>query len=149
MAREVRTESGGVVETITLPRCEESRNLTRIVAFLSALPKNKAWRVRIDELKGDRTEHQNNALFGCAYPPLCSHLNCTAEQLHEIVCEEFFGKKVLRGKSFPIRTTTKGPDGKRDVISWDVFNLLYAKVQQMGAECGVWVPDPDRQLRSR
>jgi hypothetical protein len=135
--------------TIILPRCEETRNLARVVAFLSALPKQKAWRIRIDELKGDRTDHQNNALFGVAYPPLCSHLECTDEELHEIVCEEFFGKKTVLGNTFPIRTTTKGPDGKRDVISWDVFNDFYAKVQQMGADCGVWIPDPDRHKRTR
>jgi hypothetical protein len=137
------------METIVLPRVEENRNLTRVVAFISALPKQKAWRLRIDELKGDRTEHQNNALFGVAYPPLCAHLKCTDKELHQIMCEEFFGRKTILGKTFPVRTTTTDHDGNRDVINWEVFNDFYAKVQEMGAGCGVWVPDPDRNLRTR
>lgn len=137
------------METIVLPRVEESRNLARLVAFLSALPKQKAWRVRIDELKGDRTEHQNNALFGVAYPPLCKSLGCFPDELHEIMCERFFGTKEVMGKTFPIRSTTKDEQGNRDVIDWERFSEFYAMVQQVGGEHGVWIPDPNRALRSR
>lgn len=137
------------METIFLPRVEESRNLTRVVAFISALPKNKAWRIRIDELRGGRTERQNNALFGVAYPPLCKEIGCYPNELHEIMCEQFFGKKEVMGKTFPVRTTTTDEDGHRDVISWDRFSEFYAMVQQVGAERGVWIPDPQRHLRTR
>lgn len=141
------------METVILPRCEQpdgrERFINRLVAFAQGLPLNKPWRFRIDELKGDRTEHQNNALFGVAYPPLCAHLKCTDKELHEIMCEEFFGRKTIKGKTFPVRTTTTDHEGKRDVVNFEVFSNFYAKVQAMGAECGVWVPDPDRHLRSR
>ena len=33
--------------------------------------------------------------------------------------------------------------GERDVIDVRRFSDFYAMVQQVGAECGVWVPDPD------
>lgn len=137
------------METIILPRVEQERPLSRVVAFLAALPRQKAWRLRIDELKGDRTDHQNGALFGVAYKPLCSHIGCMPDELHEIMCERFFGTKTVFGKSFPIRTTTTDEDGKRDVISWDKFSEFYAMIQQVGSELGVWIPDPDRHLRTR
>lgn len=137
------------MQTIVLPRVEQGRDLTRIVALLSALPKDKPWRVRIDELKGDRTEYQNNALFGVAYPPLCAHIGCRPDELHELMCEKFFGSKTVFGKTFPVRRTTTDEDGKRDVLPYDRFSEFYAMVQQVGSECGVWIPDPDRHLRSR
>lgn len=141
------------METVILPRCEQAdgreRFITHLMTFSKALPLNKPWRFRIDELKGDRTEYQNNALFGVAYPPLCAHLECNHEELHEIMCEKFFGKKEVMGKTFPVRTTTRDHNGKRDVINYEVFQKFYVMVQAMGAECGVWVPDPDRNLRSR
>lgn len=138
------------MQTIILPRCEQGRDLTKIVAFLSALPRNKPWRVRVDELKGSRTDSQNNALFGVAYPPLCAELGCTPEQLHKEMCCQFFGvKHTVFGDREPVRTTTTDHEGKRDVMPYDAFSNFYAKVQQFGAENEVWVPDPDRHLRSR
>ncbi len=136
------------METIVLPKVENERSLTRVVAFLSALPKQKAWRIRIDELKGDRTEYQNNALFGVAYPPLCAKIGCRPDELHEIMCEKFFGSKQILGKSLPIRRTTSDDNGKRDVIAYDKFSEFYAMVQQVGADLGVWIPDPDRSKRT-
>jgi len=59
------------MQTIYLPRTEGERSLASIVAFLSALPRNKPWRIRIDEAKAERSGYQNNALFGVAYPLFC------------------------------------------------------------------------------
>jgi hypothetical protein len=141
------------METIVLPRVEQARNLARVVAFLSALPTKKAWRVRIDELKGDRTEHQNNALFGVAYPPLTAATGYRAEELHELMCCKFFGVKVIQigelSVEKPLRTTTTDEHGKRDVIDWERFGEFFAMVQQVGSEVGVWIPDPNRNLRTR
>lgn len=141
------------METIILPKVENERPLARVVAFLSALPRNKAWRVRIDQLKGDRSEHQNNALWGVAYTKLSEHTGYRADELHTLFCKKFFGTRVveLAGESveFPNRTTTTGLDGKRDVISWDQFSEFYATIQQAGDAVGCFIPDPDRHLRSR
>jgi hypothetical protein len=137
------------METIVLPRTEAPRNLARVVAFISALPTNKPWRVRIDEYKGDRTDPQNNALFGVAYPPLCEKIGCRPDELHEIMCEKFFGSKQILGTTKPIRRTTTDENGKRDLISWDRFSEFYAMVQQVGSDLGVWIPDPQRNLRTR
>lgn len=139
------------METIILPRVENERSLTRLVAFLSALPRKKAWRIRIDELKGDRTTRQNGALFGVAYPPLCEHIGCYAEQFHIAMCKRYFGAKDILGDEVPIRTTTRDENGNRDVIQWDTFSKFYEMVQQIGAELKtpIWVPDPDKHLRTR
>ena len=139
------------METIILPRVEQERSLARVIAFLSALPKNKAWKLTISELRGDRSDRQNNALHGVAYPPLCEAIGCTKYELHHIMCERFFGTKSVMGRELPRRTTTTNEDGKRDVISWDEFSKFYAMVQQIGAEMPnpIWIPDPDKSLRTR
>ena len=137
------------MQTIYLPRTEGERSLASIVAFLSALPRNKPWRIRVDEFAGTRTNPQNNALFGAAYPVLCQHIGCLPDELHEIMCEKFFGTKEILGSTKPIRTTTIDENGKRDVIPMDRFQEFYAMVQRIGAELGVYVPDPDRSKRTR
>jgi hypothetical protein len=144
-----------LMETAILPKCEQAQGreavIKRLGSFIRGLPLNKAWRIRIDQLKGDRTDQQNNALFGVAYPPLCKYLNCTDEELHEVVCEKFFGSKKILGVSKPLRTTTTDITGKRDVIPYDTFSEIYMMVQQIGAELPdpIWIPDPDKNLRTR
>lgn len=147
------------MEPITLPRCEHAETRERIVsrlsAFLKALPLNKPWRIRVDELKGDRTEHQNNALFGVAYPPLIKATGYRKDEIHEVMCQKFFGTKVVEFGGVisekPVRTTTTDEQGHKDVIPWDKFTEFYAMVQQVGAEMDppIWIPDPDRHLRVR
>lgn len=147
------------MEPIVLPRCEQTetrdRVITRLSAFLRALPLNKAFRMKVEELKGDRTEHQNNALFGVAYKPLVAVTGYRNEEIHEVMCCKFFGVKVVElggvVQEKPVRTTTIDENGKRDVIDWEKFSEFYAMVQQVGAEMQppVWIPDPDRHLRTR
>ena len=144
-----------LMETIIFPRVEQyesrQRAIESLAAFAKRLPLNKPWRWRLDELKGDRTGPQNNALFGVAYPPLCKYLNCTDEALHQVMCQKFFGVKVLLGVPSPLRTTTTDLEGKRDVIPFDMFQDFYTMVQQVGAdlEDPIYIPDPDPALRTR
>lgn len=135
------------METIYLHKQENPRYLTRVVAFLSALPLNRAWRIRIDEMRGSRTNQQNKALFGCAYPCFAK-LGHRPDPLHTVMCCKFFGTNTIFGVETPIRTTTTDEDGNRDVISWDIFSEFYAMVQEVGAEYGVYVPDPDKNWRN-
>jgi hypothetical protein len=65
------------------------------------------------------------------------------------MCEKFFGTKEILGSTKPIRTTTTDESGKRDVIPMDKFQEFYAMAQRIGAELGVYVPDPDRSKRTR
>jgi hypothetical protein len=100
-----------------------------------------------------RSDPQNNALFGVAYPPLMDHMGLRGEaeklELHEYFCGEFFGwveYEILgKKKQRPKRTTTKNEDGKRDVIGKLLFAEFYDFVQHRAALHGVVVPDPDPQ----
>jgi hypothetical protein len=125
-----------------------ARVLDNLLRFLQSLPSEKAWTIEIKPFRKERTDPQNHALFGVAYPPLAEYTGFLAEELHEVMCMEFFGKveyEVLGVKKVkPYRTTTKDENGKRDVIDAKTFSEFYARVQQRGSELGVFIPDPER-----
>ena len=116
-------------------------------AFIDKLPATRSYQVEVKEYRKERTDPQNHALFGVAYPALERETGFTKDELHEAFCKRFFGtvEKEFGGQviSKPYRTTTTGPDGRRDVIGTAEFAKFYDMVQQVGAECGVYVPDPD------
>jgi hypothetical protein len=126
--------------------------LENLHRFLDALPDNKAWDIRIKLYRRSRSDNQNAALWRVAYPPLCEHTGYLAEELHEAMCIGFFGgvEYEVMGvpKIRPRRTTTKDEDGKRDVLDTKAFSEFFAYVQQRGAECGVFIPDPDPMRRA-
>lgn len=132
-------------QTIPLPKGE--RSLTRVVAFLSSLPTDKAFKVEVSELRNSRSDGQNNALWGVAYKTLSEFTGHTGPELHDAflrayfgeVEKDVFGKKVIK----PRRTTTTDEEGNRSLLSTMEFRDFYSFVQQKGAEIGCWVPDPD------
>ena len=115
-------------------------------AFVDRLPETKSWRVEVKEYRKDRTDAQNAALFGVAYPAF-RDTGYTPDELHDAFCRRFFGtvEREVMGESVsaPRRTTTRNERGERDVISRQDFSDFYRMVQQVGAEAGVDVPDPD------
>lgn len=123
------------------------RNFTSLVAFLSALPQDKEFQVTISDVKKERSNLQNRALWGCAYRTLSEATGNDPEDLHTYFCGEFFGwteyEVMGATRKRPGRTTTKDQDGKRDVISTAQLSDFYAFVQQRAAEIGFYVPDPD------
>lgn len=115
--------------------------------FIDRLPETKSWKVEIKEARNERSSEQNAALFGLAYVVLSEATGFTADELHEAFCCRFFGtvEKEVMGRiiSKPWRTTTTNEDGQRDVMPAHDFARFYDAVQQIGAEAGVDVPDPD------
>lgn len=107
--------------------------------------------------KRERSDPQNHALFGVAYPPVMEFCGLSGaaekDELHETFCGDYFGWVVydVRGhkKRKPRRTTTKDENGKRDVLSTVDFMEFYAFVQRKSAELGVFVPDPDPEWFSK
>jgi hypothetical protein len=124
------------------------RVLENLVRFLESLPADKAWTIEVKPFRKERTDSQNHALFGVAYPPLVEYTGFTPEEIHEVMCMEFFGKveyEVLGvDKVRPYRTTTKDETGKRNVLSTVQFSEFYAHVQRRGAELGIFIADPER-----
>ena len=118
-----------------------------LVSFIRKLSKGKQWRIEVKRYVKERTSAQNRALFGVAYPPLSEETGYTLDELHNAFCRRYFGTVdsdlcgVLLVK--PLRTTTKDENGKRDVVGTEVFSAFYEMVKQVGAEAGVFIPDPE------
>lgn len=125
-----------------------TRNFATLLGFLSTLRADKEYAVTIGEVKKERSDVQNRALWGCAYKTLRDATGNDPEDLHTYFCGEYFGWEVREvmgmKKKYPKRTTTTGYDGKRDVITTLQLSDFYAFIQQRAAETvGVYVPDPD------
>jgi hypothetical protein len=137
-----------VKQSIRIPKAGPFRDAVaqRIVRYLSLLPADKEWKVTVDEYKKERSEPQNNSLFGVAYKAIREATGNDKDTLHNYFCGEYFGwVPVLdRPGTKPRRTTTTDEDGKRNVLTTTEFMDFYAFVQQKAAEvCGVYVPDPN------
>ena len=132
---------------------ERSQVLANAHAFLDRLPVNKSWKVEVKEARKERSNPQNNALFGVAYPALVEATGYTPDELHEAFCRRYFGSvgvDVL-GQCIvrPVRTTTTNEDGEREVMDAAEFAKFYDMVQMVGAEAGVDVPSPDPMWSQR
>lgn len=125
---------------------ERMRILANCCHFLGTLPPTKSWKIEISEYRKSRTDPQNHALFGVAYPALEAATGFTKDELHEAFCRRHFGSVAVEvmGQvvSRPFRTTTTDENGKRDVIGREEFGRFYDMVMQVGAEAGIYVPAP-------
>ena len=139
-------------QTFILPRDVE-RNLTRVNACLSAMPRDKDVRVTIGEAKKERSDDQNSALWGVAYKAIAEFTGYRAPELHDVMCRLYFGEVEVEvmGRTVirPRRSTTIDEEGRKRKLSTVEFNAFYSFVQQQGAELGVWVPDPDPRWNER
>lgn len=88
-----------------------------------------------------RSNEQNAYLWRAIYQPLVEVAGHTKDEWHEWACGERWGwiESELPGgrkESRPARTTTKGLDGKRNVLTADEFRgfvrFLEAKLSEMG-----------------
>jgi hypothetical protein len=135
-------------QSFTLPKGE--RSLSKLFAFLSALSKEKAWKIEVAEYRKRRSDEQNSSLWGVAYPPITAATGVDAEDLHHIMCERYFGviEYTLLGKNHtkPRRTTTRDESGRRSLLSTVEFMEFYAYVQRTFAEQGIYVPDPGEEM---
>lgn len=128
-------------QNFTLPKGE--RSLTRIVAVLSALAKDKVWKIEISEAKRTRSTEQNAYLWGVVYPSILVHLpGWDADDLHEFCLGECYGWETLEGfgrrRLRPVRRSSK--------LKTTEFMDYLAFIQRKMAEKGIYVPDPGEQI---
>lgn len=129
----------------------------RINQTLEHLPTGKAYRIVVKEVRASRTNLQNNYLFGVAYPLIAEATGYLVDDIHDELCMRHFGRKAIRVprhpdnpggiKYVPTRTTTVDTMGKHDVLETTKFWEFVETVQNLGAELGVIIPDPDPVLR--
>ena len=133
--------------TLNAGGAERPQVLANAIRHLQSLQPGKSWKVEIKEARKSRTLDQNAALWAVAYPPLRDATGHSLEELHEYFCGEFFGwaeyEVMGNPRCRPVRTTTTGEDGARDVINTAAFAEFFATVQRIAANMGVIIPDPD------
>lgn len=129
------------------------RDLTKIVAFLSALPKARAWKIVVSEDRDSRSLQQCRYLNGVAYKRLSVATGYERDDISEFMCGTYFGWKAVKVpktpnnptgvEDRPLRTTTTDENGNRAVLSTTEFMDFVAFVQRFAASKGVFIPDPD------
>jgi hypothetical protein len=123
------------------------RTFASLMGFLSAIPSDEEFQLTIAPIKKERSDPQNNALYGVAYKALGEFTGYTAPELHEVMLRAYFGevRREVMGKVVitPRRRTTTDENGKKNKLSTLEFAAFYSFIQQKGAEIGCWVPDPD------
>jgi hypothetical protein len=127
-------------QTFILQRSAAMRNLSRLVAFLSGLPTESAWKVSVSEWKRTRSNEQNAYLWGVVYKTICDHLpGWDADDVHEYCLGECFGWETLEGlgrkRLKPVRRSSR--------LSVTEFADYVAWIQRTMAERGIDIPDPN------
>jgi hypothetical protein len=125
------------MERIILQKGE--RSLARIVAFISALSKETAWKLEVSEYKSRRSDEQNRYLWGVVYATILKHLpGWDAEDVHDYFLGEHFGWETLEGmgrkRVKPIRRSSR--------LNKTEFAEYVAFIQRAMAERGVYIPEP-------
>ena len=137
---------------IVLPKGDRTEALLRLSILFNQLDRTRAWIVDWKPYRKTRTDAQNHALWGVAYPTLSAETGYSKDELHEAFCKRMWGTvdRDVMGVvvSKPFRTTTRDERGKRDVISWDLFADFYDLVERTAAEAGILIPPPDQQWRT-
>lgn len=143
-------------QTIIMPVESPERHAQRlqcVAAYLSRLDASKPWQMIVGPWKKERTQRQNNAMFGVAYKTLGDFMGHTEVELHDVMLRLYFGEihyEVMGARKIkPKRTTTTNEDGARAVLSRDDMSRFYNFIVQKAAEIGCYIEDPNPQLRTR
>lgn len=130
---------------------DRSHILANCTAFLGKLTSAKSWVVEIKQYRKTRSNDQNEALWGLAYPIIAKALGEDVNTIHEYMLGEHFGwiESVVFGKrkSRPARTTTTGYRGEPDTLSTVDFASYFDFIQRRAGENGVHIPDPNPAWR--
>jgi hypothetical protein len=133
------------MQTITLPAGR--KDVARVTAYLQNLPTDKAWSVKVEEFKPQRSQSQNRYLWGVCYPHILTGggealQGWLAEDLHEYFLGEHFGWETLDGMG---RKRVK-PLKRSARLTKTEFSEYVAFIQMKAAQMGIFIPDPEGEL---
>jgi len=115
--------------------------VSRYIASLAGHP----IRVKIEK-GGKRTEQQNKWLWGVAYKLIADHTGYTPEEIHEVCKQKFNPRAVMISNKTTGETETFIVGGTTTQLNKrEEWELYKERVQQLGAELGVIIPDPDQR----
>jgi len=121
--------------------------MAALVATIQALSSAKVWHVEIKAYRKTRSNEQNRALWGLAYPILRDATGSSVNECHKYMLEEYFGRVEYtifgRIETRPARTTTTGYEGEDNTLSTEEFARFFDFIQQRAAENNIAIPDPD------
>lgn len=93
--------------------------------------------------------NDQNAMLWAMYEPIADAMGFDRDDLHEWFCGKFWGWKDVKVPrtprspegyvSVPVRTTTRGEDGRRNVIDAKTFSAFVDLVDRTAAQAGVYV----------
>jgi hypothetical protein len=142
------------METFRIPKGNTvlTETLARIESQICIQAQRHRVKVVVQMDRADRSEDQNEALWGLAYKILHQETGNDPEDMHDYFLGEFFGwveyEVIGMRKKKPRRTTTKNAEGKREVLDTMSFANFFSFIQQRSAETvGVHIPDPDKNWR--
>lgn len=149
-----------ILKAVERDPVERSRAIAKVCEAMEALLHQKAWRVRIERYRHERSDAQNAYLWAVPYKLLADRTGFESDELHEYFCGQVFGWKDKRIPktprnptgiiSIPCRSTTRDENGERDVLTWDQFSDFWAYVQRFAAQkLDMVIPDPDPMWREK
>lgn len=133
------------MQTFTLPAGRTDS--ARAVTVLQALPTDRAWSVKIEEYRPQRSGQANRYLWGVVYETILKGggealAGWEAADLHEYFLGEFYGWETLEGmgrkRVKPIKRSAK--------LSKQEFAEYVGFIQQKAAGMGIYVPDAEERL---
>lgn len=131
---------------------DRERKLANIFRFAAGLALGKTWTIDIEEYKKPRSNPQNSYLWGVVYQTVEDATGQEAEDWHVYFLGEHFGWKEVtlfgRRRMRPRRTTTKNEAGKDEKLTTTAFCAYCAFIQRHCAEKGIYVPDPNEEIRA-
>lgn len=132
-------------------------DMDRLCQQIAELPRDRAYTVRWEESKHQRSLAQNAYLFGVAYARLSDVTGYEKQDIHEYLLGLHFGTKLKRVPKtkrnleglieVPVRTTTTDEHGRRSVLGKADFAEYVDFVIRFAARHGIHVPPPDPDYR--
>lgn len=149
-------------QSILFPKEDGERRRARALraaTFLQGLDIERSWELIVRPFKYTRSNKQSRYERGVACVLLAQAMGYEPEEVHEYLCGRYWGWKEVACpktpnnrsgiKDSPIRTTTTNEHGDRDVLSKHDFWDFVEFIQRLGAEHGVFIPDPDPEYATR
>lgn len=130
------------METINVPKACREAAAQRIAAYVLAALPGKELVVTVAEKKRRRSDEQNRYWWGVVVKTFTDRLDgWEPEDVHTYLCGEWSGWDRVEGlgktRVRPIRRSSK--------LNKVEFAELVATAQRIGAEHGIYVPDPNEE----
>lgn len=127
-------------QVFTVPAEGRTASAQRIAAFIESAVPGKPLRVTVEVARKRRSDEQNKYWWGVVVATFCQRLEgWSPEDVHTYLCGEHFGWERIEGlgkvRLRPIKRSSKLSKGE--------FAELVAKAQQIGAEHGIYIADPN------